>query len=114
MYTQIKEMVFYFCEFSLFRYDSAQQYGTYSVPVLMVGTKLDLIADGKRSEISRRSALVADDYGSSEIYLVRIWIYLFTNWTLLFLKYIFQNHKDELPFFSSMYCPSNSLFIIFL
>lgn len=50
-------------------YDSAQNYGTFSIPVIMVGTKLDLIDDSKRRDIARRSAMVADDFGCSEIYL---------------------------------------------
>lgn len=53
-----------------------ENYGAFAIPVLMIGTKLDQISEEKRREVASRSAMVADDLGCSEIYLVWAQLYM--------------------------------------
>jgi len=46
-------------------------YDETAIPIIMVGTKFDLVPDSKRANVVARSKYKADEVGCSEIHLVR-------------------------------------------
>ena len=47
-------------------------YDEMAIPIVMVGTKYDLVPDSKRANVVTRSKYKADEVGCSEIHLVKI------------------------------------------